>query len=82
MHGLRKAAAKRGIKLSRKSTMLYRGKHVFINGESFMMGAADRKLLAGLADKRKLEGAAVLTASADVLEAFYTWYQDGWIVLG
>jgi 50S ribosomal protein L16 3-hydroxylase len=76
-----KTAARRGIKLSRKSKMLYRQKHVFINGESFAMGREEKKLLISLADSRELEGTAVAAASADVMEAFYNWYQDGWVVL-
>ena len=75
------AAAKRGVKLSRKSHMLYRTKHVFINGESFAAARVDKVSLCVLADTRRLEGAAVARASNDVLEAFYTWYQDGWILL-
>lgn len=76
-----KAATKHGVRLSRKSRMLYRQKHVFINGESFAIHGADKKLLSDLADLRKLEGPAVAAASNDVLESFYTWYQDGWLVL-
>lgn len=77
-----KTAKKRGIRLSRKSRMLYRQKHVFINGESFAVPVGDKKLLSDLADLRELEGPAFAAASDDVLESFYTWYQDGWLVLG
>jgi 50S ribosomal protein L16 3-hydroxylase len=38
-------ACKRGVVLSRKTRMLYRGKHVFINGESFTVTRGDGKLL-------------------------------------
>jgi 50S ribosomal protein L16 3-hydroxylase len=62
--------------------MLYRGKHVFINGESFSMGRADKAVLTGLADARRLEPAALEAATDDVREALYTWYQDGWLELG
>jgi 50S ribosomal protein L16 3-hydroxylase len=72
-------ASKRGVKLSRKTQMLYRGKHVFINGESFAVGSADKGPLAVSADMRQLEGAAIAKVSEDVLEALYTWYQDGWL---
>ena len=74
--------AKRGVALSLKSLMLYRGRHVFINGESFDVGRADKVLLDALANERRLPGEAVVTASDDVLEALYTWYQDGWVELG
>ncbi len=75
------AAAKRGLVLSRKSQMLYRGKHVFINGESFAVGRADKAVLDTLANERALPGAALAGASQDVKEALYTWYQDGWLEL-
>ena len=74
--------AKRGVVLSLKTQMLYRGKHVFINGESFAVGRHDKALLEPLANERKLEGAALAAASDDVLESLYTWYQDGWLELG
>ena len=75
-------AAKRGLKLSPKSLMLYRGKHVFINGESFAVNRADKIVLDVLANERRLSGEALARASDDVLEALYTWYSDGWIELG
>jgi 50S ribosomal protein L16 3-hydroxylase len=77
----RQAAAKRGIRLCRMTRMLYRGKHVFINGESFAVSGKDKASLAGLANARNLDGIHVASASNDVLEALYLWYQDGWLVL-
>lgn len=76
------AAGKRGIKLSRKTHMLYRGKHIFINGESFTAGRAEQKPLLLLANQRQLAGDALATASSDVLETLHQWYGDGWIELG
>ena len=73
--------SKRGVVLSLKTLMLYRGKHVFINGESFAVGRADKLLLDALANERALAGAVAAGASDDVMEALYTWYQDGWIEL-
>ena len=73
--------AKKGVALSLKTQMLYRGKHVFINGESFAVGRADKAVLEPLANQRVLDGATVAGASDDVIEALYTWYQDGWVEL-
>ena len=75
------AAGKRGIKLSRKTIMLYRGKHLFINGESFMAGRAEKEPLLSLANTRSLAGSALTQASEDVLETLHQWYRDGWIEL-
>jgi 50S ribosomal protein L16 3-hydroxylase len=76
------AVLKKGLSLSRKTLMLYRGKNVFINGESFGVGKADKATLELLANQRRLDGEQFSAASDDVLEALYTWYQDGWVELG
>lgn len=75
------SAGKKGVLLSRKTQMLYRGKHVFINGESFAIGRADKVALEALANLRGLDGAALAAASGDVMDALYTWYVDGWLEL-
>jgi 50S ribosomal protein L16 3-hydroxylase len=72
-------AARRGIVLSRKTQMLYRGRHIFINGESFAVSAADKAPLALLANERRLEGTMLAQGSDDFREALYLWYQDGWL---
>ncbi|TFW27511.1 cupin domain-containing protein [Massilia arenosa] len=75
------AARKKGVALSRKTLMLYRGRNVFINGESFAAGRADKPALEALANARRLDGAQVAAASEDVADALYTWYSDGWLEL-
>jgi 50S ribosomal protein L16 3-hydroxylase len=76
-----KIIARDGIRLHRKSRMLHRGTHIFVNGESYAPTAADRKILRQLADHRQLASAAVTNASADLLESLYQWYRDGWLDL-
>jgi 50S ribosomal protein L16 3-hydroxylase len=76
-----RAVAKHGVALSRKTQMLYRGRTIFINGESFDAGGADKTLLMALANARRLEGDALQTASDDLRESLYLWYQDGWLRL-
>ena len=75
------AALKRGIRLSARTRMLYRGQHVFINGESFGTRAADRPLLAALADQRSLGADQLTHVTQDVAEALHLWYGDGWLLL-
>lgn len=75
------SARKRGVKLSLKSLMLYRGEHVFINGESFAVDKQDKVVLDVLANARALDGAALAGASDDVNDALYAWYSDGWLEL-
>jgi 50S ribosomal protein L16 3-hydroxylase len=74
-------AGKRGVKLSLKTLMLYRGEHVFINGESFAVDEDDQAVLSMLANDRALPGTALAGASDDVNDALYAWYQDGWLEL-
>ncbi|MGZ3184528.1 MAG: JmjC domain-containing protein [Telluria sp.] len=75
------AAARSGVVLSPKTLMLYRGRNVFINGESFAAGRADKPALEALANLRGLDGPAVAAASDDVRDALFTWYTHGWIEL-
>lgn len=76
-----RAIDKHGVALSRRTQMLYRGRSIFINGESFDAGGADKTLLMALANARSLDGAQLQTASADLRESLYLWYQDGWLRL-
>jgi 50S ribosomal protein L16 3-hydroxylase len=75
------SAARNGVALSRKTRMLYHGRHVFINGDSFTAGPADKITLTALADQRRIEGSEVSQASDDVMEALLAWYEDGWLIL-
>lgn len=72
---------KQGLKLSRKSRMLYRNKTIFINGASFEPNSKDRILLTKMANQRQLEASAVKTGSEDLRESLFSWYCDGWIEL-
>jgi 50S ribosomal protein L16 3-hydroxylase len=75
------AIAKQGLKLHRKTRMLYRSRYIFINGESFQPGATDRKLLMSLADEKMLSATDLKSASHDLLESLHAWYCEGWIVV-
>lgn len=75
------SAQKRGLKLARKTRMLYRGRHVFINGESFLASRFDKETLIKLANERMLLPHDVSAASVDVKETLHAWYEDGWITL-
>ena len=75
------SAKKNGVSLSLKTQMLYKGKHVFINGESFSIEKADKLTLSKLADQRFLDHSDFESMTDDVLEAFCMWYEDGWLEL-
>lgn len=74
-------ATKRGLRLSRRTRMLYTGKYVFINGESFQVSRADQGILRRLADDRQIVANELQGASDDVEAAFHQWYMDGWLCI-
>lgn len=76
------AADKRGLRLHRKTRMLYRNKFIFINGESFQPVGVDRRLLQTLADQHELTSGQIGNASTDLQESLHQWYRDGWLVHG
>lgn len=73
-------AGRDGVVLARQSRMLYSGKLIFINGESFQVRDEDKAALRSLADARRLSPKSVAEASADVREALHQWYRDGWLI--
>lgn len=74
-------ARKLGVKLNRKTIMLYQGKQVFVNGESFNVNAEDKIGLTQLANQRFLNPEQMAGVSEDVMEALCVWYEDGWLHL-
>lgn len=78
----RAQALRDGVRLHRKTKMLYRGKYLFINGDSFQAGGSDQALLRRLADQRELPSGALEVASEDLMESLLQWCEDGWLVTG
>ena len=70
---------KTGIKLHRKTRMLYRGKYLFVNGESFLVSGKDLAFLKSLADQRFLRPESTLNASQDLIDSLNHWYNIGWL---
>jgi 50S ribosomal protein L16 3-hydroxylase len=77
----RKTVGRDGLRLHRKTRMLHRGAHIFINGESYAPNAADRAILKRLADHRQLDPTPLAGASTDLLDSLHQWYRDGWLEL-
>ena len=74
-----RSAARRGLRLDRRSQMLHRGARVFVNGEA-IDECEDVETLRVLADRRRLEpGANPGESARDLL---YAWYTYGWLHLG
>jgi 50S ribosomal protein L16 3-hydroxylase len=67
-----------GVKLDRRTRMMYDARHVFINGESLRAAGRDAKLMRALADARSLPGKRVAQASEQAREVLASWVEAGW----
>ena len=69
------------LHLDRRTRMMYDERHVFINGEGFLAGGADARLMRRLADQRQLAASDVRKASAAALALLQDWFEAGWLQL-
>ena len=67
-----------GVRLDRKSRMMYDAHHVFINGESYRAAGRDATLMRRLADERRLSARDLARASDDAPELLSSWCDAGW----
>ena len=77
-------AARRGLALNPKTTMLYRGRHVFIAGETCTPQRSTLTAFRLLANRRRLDAAATASLLCDQASAalLHQWRQAGWIEFG
>ena len=68
-----------GVRLDRRTRMLYDSRHVFINGEGFRATGADARLMRALADARQLGAAQVQRLRDGARELLEQWRQAGWL---
>jgi 50S ribosomal protein L16 3-hydroxylase len=68
-----------GIRLDRRTKMMYDERHVFINGESFSVGGRDAACLRQLADERSISAQKLKYLSQNALEALHDWAGAGWL---
>ncbi|QCP51701.1 cupin domain-containing protein [Trinickia violacea] len=76
-------ASRSGIRLDRKTVLLYGPRSYFINGEEDRL-LRGQKWLAELADTRRLGAKRFVTLSADgaVTALLHEWYCAGWVQVG
>jgi len=67
-----------GVRLDRRSRMMYDAHHIFINGESYRAAGRDATLMRRLADDRQLAARDLARASDDALELLSSWCDAGW----
>lgn len=68
-----------GVRLARKTRMLYRGQRIFLNGQHVAVPATARTEARRLADERKLRPSMRLPSWWRTL---YEWYRAGYVDLG
>ena len=73
-------AARHGVRLALPTRMLFRGGTLFINGEACPVGAPAARLLARLADRRRLP--PLVRPDRESAHWLYQWYRAGYISLG
>ena len=65
--------------LDRRTRMLYDGRHLFVNGESWRASGPDARLMRKLADERRLDAADLARASEEALQLLASWCEAGWL---
>jgi 50S ribosomal protein L16 3-hydroxylase len=66
------------LALDARTRMMYDGKHVFINGESYRASGRDAALMRTLADNRALQAAELAKASEEAVALIRSWCEAGW----
>lgn len=75
-------ALQAGVRLDRRSRMVYDDRHVFLNGESFRVSGRDAVLIRRLADARTLDAPSCARLSAGAREVVLDWVASGWLRMG
>ena len=68
-----------GVRLDRRSRMMYDMHHIFLNGESWRASGDDARLMRVLADAREIDASLLRGASPQALALLRDWCEDGWI---
>ena len=68
-----------GVRLDRRTRMLWDDWHVFINGESFRAGGRDARLMRQLADERRLADRDLSRLGPQARALIDDWAQAGWL---
>lgn len=67
------------LRLDACTRMMYDARHIFINGESFLAGGRDARLLREMADTRALTAAQRRRLSASAQSLLGDWVSAGWV---
>jgi 50S ribosomal protein L16 3-hydroxylase len=73
------AARRQGVRLDRRSQLLYDDRQLFVNGVALAWPSPGSTLLRRLANERALPGAAMAYAPPRALRVMYDWYCNGYL---
>ena len=68
-----------GLRLDRRTKMLFDDRHVFINGESYAASGRDALLMRRFANERRLQPETLQRASEGAKSLLCNWLEAGWI---
>jgi 50S ribosomal protein L16 3-hydroxylase len=71
--------AQGGVRLDRRTRMLFDDKHIFINGESFTASGRDARIMRALANQRQLSAMEAKPLSDAARDLLGDWVQSGWV---
>lgn len=69
----------RGLRLDRRTRMMFDDQHVFINGESFLASGRDARIMKDLANERVLNRTGMGRLSRQARELLMDWHRAGWL---
>ena len=68
-----------GLRLDARSRMMYDPRHVYVNGESYVAGGRDARLMRCLADTRRLSAADRIRLGPQAAALVAEWVAAGWL---
>jgi 50S ribosomal protein L16 3-hydroxylase len=68
-----------GVRLDRRSRMLYDDERIYLNGESYLASGNDARAMHRLADRRRLAAADVRRLGVDARRLLVEWSRAGWL---
>src|SRR5262249_35072620 len=75
----RARAARRGLRLDRRTQLLYDGRNVFINGIAQRWPADGTAMIRRLANRRALTGRELAAVPPRAAALLFDWYRDGYL---
>ena len=75
----RRAIARSGLRLDRRTQLLYDEARCYVNGDDVPLPATGRAVVQRLADRRKLSGEECIELPPEVVDLFHDWHRHGFL---